>query len=64
LYGNTSPLDTPEAAPAARDFSVYTIRLPLDLDEAIKAEAARRFEPKSVLVRELLRRGLEGTAAR
>jgi hypothetical protein len=35
-----------DAANQQRDYCTYTIRLPLDL-----AEAARRFEPQSVLVR-------------
>jgi hypothetical protein len=46
------------ASPDTRDFMVYTIRLPLDLAAAIRAEAERRFEPQSVLVRRLVRLGL------
>jgi hypothetical protein len=46
------------AANQQRDYRTYTIRIPLDLAEAIRREAARRFEPQSVLVRRLVAVGL------
>lgn len=42
----------------ARDFTVYTVRIPTQLAAEIRAEAQRRFEPASVLVRRLIRDGL------
>lgn len=47
----------------SRDFNVYTIRLPRELSEAIRAAADRAFEPQSVLVRRLVARGLEAETA-
>jgi predicted DNA-binding protein len=48
----------PDAAIQQRDYRTYTIRIPLDLADALKREASRRFEPQSVLVRRLVAAGL------
>jgi len=57
LYRTTRQNDA--ADHPARDFTVYTVRLPLELAAAIREAAERRFEPQSVLVRRLVAAGLQ-----
>ena len=49
---------SPDAVRQQRDFRNYTIRIPIDLADALKRAASRRLEPQSVLVRRLVASGL------
>lgn len=60
LYQDTLQHDV---ANQQRIYRTYTIRIPLDLADAIRREATRRFEPQSVLVRRLVANGLHADPA-
>jgi hypothetical protein len=48
--------------PVDRDFQVFTLRIPNDLAQEIRAAAHRQYSTQSELIRRFVRAGLAGGA--